>query len=491
MLLSIILLLVFMGVFALQKSMNLKTEFESTPDIVCKIMADDSIAIFDNFENAEFAQGLTINENTLSFDASKNDSIDSNFVLQFENGMSEDALLIEITGSNVSTVDVSDVENFSEVVLPMQKGDFLTLNSSSIVQIEMSKVVPIDMTLEGVKVDMTYSENTLIETSAKDYCLPIGEDFVAKFVTEDRYINPNYALSIGGNQQTIENGVVNISVENLTGNLVFTGSAEFNAYTIIFDKNSETATGEMEKVVVDYDTDFTLPSNGFTNGDLKFKGWNTESDGNGVNYYDEEIINNTTNKGYTIILYAQWGVDAYEFVFNITYTNEISLVFSRNQYLFVLATKDEGFTLAYGSHAGNQHVGWLSTNINDGQFYPLGSSYITYNGVQYNEQKSPTDFDTENYFISNLSLEEYKSSGSNLVQNLTFNFQPGWKVFIFSNCGYAGVDKQMYLQEITEQSASIGVVTSIMASGKIGGIEFVMPSENASMDLTFYAIDTD
>ena len=81
MLSSIILLLVFMGVFALQKSMNLKTEFTSNADIICKITADDSIVIFDNFEGAAFAQGLTINESTLSFDASQNNRIENTFVL--------------------------------------------------------------------------------------------------------------------------------------------------------------------------------------------------------------------------------------------------------------------------------------------------------------------------------------------------------------------------------------------------------------------------
>ena len=188
----------------------------------------------------------------------------------------------------------------------------------------------------------------------------------------------------------------------------------------------------------------------------------------------------------------------YQMTFNITYTGTTSLVSSGNQYLYVLFTNDTQFNLLYIDSAdlGATVVGagWYSANINNGSIYSFGFNRIGYNGnTLTGVKKLPTDFDNENYILYKLSDNEYNTSGSNLIQNLKFNVSAGWRVFIFSNCGYAAIDKQLYLQKITNKSESIGVVTNILADHNtvIGGIEFVMPNGNASMDLTFYAIDTD
>ena len=55
----------------------------------------------------------------------------------------------------------------------------------------------------------------------------------------------------------------------------------------------------------------------FTKVGHSFAGWNTEPDGNGTHYEDEEVvINLSENHGDEITLYAQWSINSYTVTFN-------------------------------------------------------------------------------------------------------------------------------------------------------------------------------
>lgn len=72
---------------------------------------------------------------------------------------------------------------------------------------------------------------------------------------------------------------------------------------IVYDKNSDTATGEMPNTDGYIDMESTVSDNGFENSGYKFIGWNTEADGSGTAYDEGDSIVLTEP---SITLYAQW-----------------------------------------------------------------------------------------------------------------------------------------------------------------------------------------
>ncbi len=88
--------------------------------------------------------------------------------------------------------------------------------------------------------------------------------------------------------------------------------------TITFDKNDESATGNMDPLKIELGNANTLPSNGFSHPTLIFTGWNTAPDGSGIRYADGSTITPSSSNNFT--LYAQWK-DASEIQTVITLTN--------------------------------------------------------------------------------------------------------------------------------------------------------------------------
>lgn len=82
-------------------------------------------------------------------------------------------------------------------------------------------------------------------------------------------------------------------------------------YTISFNANG--AEGEMADVDAKYAQIVTLPICGFTSkDDLTFMGWNTESDGSGTSYKENQVVTISKN----LNLYAQWATtnNGYEYI---------------------------------------------------------------------------------------------------------------------------------------------------------------------------------
>ena len=84
---------------------------------------------------------------------------------------------------------------------------------------------------------------------------------------------------------------------------------EKNPYTVKFDSNG--GTGEMKDKSFESDKDCSLPKNIFKKENKLFVGWNTEKDGSGTTYSDEDTINNIANPDENVTLYAQWADDIY------------------------------------------------------------------------------------------------------------------------------------------------------------------------------------
>ncbi len=76
-------------------------------------------------------------------------------------------------------------------------------------------------------------------------------------------------------------------------------------YTVIFDKNADDAQGNMESISKIYGEHFDLPASTFTRQSYIFQGWNTEADGSGKHYDDQENVINLDTDG-EVTLYAEW-----------------------------------------------------------------------------------------------------------------------------------------------------------------------------------------
>lgn len=89
---------------------------------------------------------------------------------------------------------------------------------------------------------------------------------------------------------------------------------EPNDYTIVFSWNGSTSWSMANQNMV-YDTTWDLNPNVFEKNWYHFTWWNTNPDGTGTGYDDEEVVENLTTT-WTIKLYAQWEPNKYIVVFS-------------------------------------------------------------------------------------------------------------------------------------------------------------------------------
>ena len=114
-----------------------------------------------------------------------------------------------------------------------------------------------------------------------------------------------------------------------------------NTYQVAFVPNG--GSGTMDPQAFAYGTAQTLTANAFTRDGYTFSGWNTETDGTGTAFTDEESVSNlTAEQNGTAVLYAQWTPDAITVTMNgagiMTYSSEWPLDFSN-------MTKEDGTEL--------------------------------------------------------------------------------------------------------------------------------------------------
>ncbi len=85
-----------------------------------------------------------------------------------------------------------------------------------------------------------------------------------------------------------------------------------NNYTIVFDGNGATG-GSTASMSMKSDESKNLTANGFYKTGHSFKNWNTQANGNGMSYADQQSVKNLAANGSgTVTLYAQWTPDTYK-----------------------------------------------------------------------------------------------------------------------------------------------------------------------------------
>ena len=110
------------------------------------------------------------------------------------------------------------------------------------------------------------------------------------------------------------------SVKNLTdayyGTVTLYAQWKLSTYNVIFDKNN--GTGSMENQVLTFDKEEALSANTYLRAGYSFTGWNTQADGKGTAYTDQQKVTNLSADGSDVTLYAQWK----PYVLTIHYHND-------------------------------------------------------------------------------------------------------------------------------------------------------------------------
>ena len=100
--------------------------------------------------------------------------------------------------------------------------------------------------------------------------------------------------------------IIGCSVDN--SNKSGTDDTDKSSYRITFDQNGNHAAGTMNDQIASEGSTVKLIPNAFTRGGFIFTRWNTQSDGNGVEYNDGDSF---TMGSENITLYAQWNWKTY------------------------------------------------------------------------------------------------------------------------------------------------------------------------------------
>ena len=125
-----------------------------------------------------------------------------------------------------------------------------------------------------------------------------GEYYYDTEVTVIAKIIPGYTFT-GWNDGVLSN----IYTFNIKNDKTINPTYTPNDYTVIFDSNG--SIGEMQDQVFTYDTEEKIKANEFTMEGYHFSSWNTNANGSGKSYGNEELVKNiTTNE--TVFLYAQF-----------------------------------------------------------------------------------------------------------------------------------------------------------------------------------------
>ena len=140
---------------------------------------------------------------------------------------------------------------------------------------------------------------------------PAGE--VVTLHTDAGYTITEASYTPAGGSATAINPVEGVwSFSMPTANTTVTATRETNTYTVHFDANATNginATGTMADQTFTYNDSQSLIANAFARTGYTFGGWNTQADGSGTAYTNQQSVNNlTTEPNGVVTLYAQWSV---------------------------------------------------------------------------------------------------------------------------------------------------------------------------------------
>ena len=172
-----------------------------------------------------------------------------------------------------------------------------------------------------------------------------------------------------GSGMTFSDGEI---VSNLSfvegGTITLFAQWQANSYIIQFDGNTADG-GSTSDQSMTYDTAANLTINGYTKTGYSFTGWNTQSDGGGTAYSDEQnVINLTPAEGGSVTLYAQWRGNSYTIQFDGNTADGGSTSAQNMTYDTAAGLTANGYTKTGYTFTGwNTHADGGGTAYTDGQ----------------------------------------------------------------------------------------------------------------------------
>ena len=153
----------------------------------------------------------------------------------------------------------------------------------------------------GVYAIKYYLNNGTVEPSNPTTYTPDTETFTLNNPTKTGYTFKGWS---GTDLTGDENLTVTITKGSM-GDRTYT--ANYTPYTYYIRFNANGGTGTMNNQEMAYGTAHNLTANEFEKPEYMFAGWNTQLDGEGTSYEDEEAVRNLTAvDGGIVDLYAQW-----------------------------------------------------------------------------------------------------------------------------------------------------------------------------------------
>lgn len=128
-------------------------------------------------------------------------------------------------------------------------------------------------------------------------------------LTADNKMANGWNTQENGQGKDYANGTTLTPTESMTLYAKWTASNYTHKVTITFNANTDVNSATKTQVIGSYtSTAFggTLDANTFTLDGWTFRGWNTERNGSGTAYTNEQEVTFTSASGHTLMLYAQW-----------------------------------------------------------------------------------------------------------------------------------------------------------------------------------------
>jgi len=256
--------------------------------------------------------------------------------------------------------------------------------------------------LNGGEPTGSYPENFTIETPTFTIAVPTKTGYTFNNwyyqIQDDNGVNYT-----GGHLQ----GDITVA-QGSNGSRTYQANWNENMYCLHYDANATNgipAIGTMEDHYCFYNEPKTLRANAFSRTGYTFAGWNTEPDGSGTAFTDQQVVYQLTDQpNVTITLYAQWNVIPWE-------GNGTS---ADDPYLIIYPSQ----LLKLADDVNNNH------NYHQDEFFKLGNDIdmtgVAFSGIGNSSYMFKGTFDGDNKTISNLTIngDAYIGLFGNLCGNV-------------------------------------------------------------------------
>ena len=236
-----------------------------------------------------------------------------------------------------------------------------------------------------------------------------------------------------------------------------------NTYQVKYEKNSPTGNnddvaGTMNNSTHTFDVSSALNECKYSVKGYTFKGWNTSPDGSGTSYTEKQsVVNLTTTRNGTVILYAQWELIPIEWTASISKLSGSAAfgdkLLETSSYYGTMATKIKS---TFGIKKNIVSTGYTDNTPNPLVFYKMGSYADDY--LYIYTKLHAGNFDTISYKF----CPEIESLVAQKNPSVAFSDLP------YSNAS----DKSNYLSiRLPYEHMEVGKVCWVEVTGRFGTVE--------------------